>query len=194
MPLMSASISLRRRAGGDRNAVGSARRRRSSACWQRADVRAGAGLTVPVVEPARLAGLLGLLHRRQRLLEQAGDAGKSVGGRIDRLLALTDLVEQGAERVGGVGQVLRSEIGARIVGGEFTALPVESASCVVVKSAAVCCSDSRFCRMPEVKVISDMVVTLLVTGRTGLHLQYEPYPRVRVPIGSIGCRSLPQFV
>ena len=49
--------------------------------------------TVPVVRPPS-GGLLRLLHRRQRLLQQAGDAGEAVGGRVDRLLALADLVEQ----------------------------------------------------------------------------------------------------
>ena len=52
--------------------------------------------------------------------------------------------------------------------------PVASASWVCVKSAEVQWSDSRFCRIPAVKVISDIVVSLLVTGRTGLHLLYVP--------------------
>ncbi len=38
--------------------------------------------------------LLRLLRGRQRLLEQARQAGEAVGGRIDRLRALSDLVEQ----------------------------------------------------------------------------------------------------
>ena len=55
--------------------------------------------------------LLRLLCSRERLLEQAGQAGEAVVGSVERLLRLTDLVQQGAEVVGAVGQRLRGEIG-----------------------------------------------------------------------------------
>jgi hypothetical protein len=100
-------------------------------------------LTVPVVEPAvrrdqkvagseRIAGqidgaggraggvvlgLLGLLHGRQGLLEQAGQAGEAVVGGFKRLRALSNLIELCAQVVGAVVQRLRLEIAGRIVEG-----------------------------------------------------------------------------
>ena len=67
-------------------------------------------------------GLLRLLRGRQRLFEQAGQAGEAVIGRVERLLALADLIEQGAEIVGAVVQRLRGEIGGRIVEGSVDLL------------------------------------------------------------------------
>src|ERR1700729_1458958 len=67
-------------------------------------------------------GLLRLLHGRQRLFEQAGQAGEAVIGRIERLLTLADLIEQGTQIVGAVVQRLRGEIGGRIVEGRVDLL------------------------------------------------------------------------
>ena len=61
--------------------------------------------------------LLRLLRGRQRLFEQAGQAGEAVIGRVERLLRLADLVEERAQVVGAVGQRLRGEVGGRIVEG-----------------------------------------------------------------------------
>jgi hypothetical protein len=62
-------------------------------------------------------GLLGLLHGRQRLFQQAGQAGQAVVGGLERLLARADLIEQGAEIAGAVVQRLRLEITGGIVEG-----------------------------------------------------------------------------
>ena len=70
----------------------------------------------------RRCGLLRLLHSRQGLFEQAGQAGEAVIGRIERLLTLADLVEQSAQIVGAVIQRLRGEIGGRIVEGSVDLL------------------------------------------------------------------------
>ena len=63
----------------------------ASCRWKRADRASGVA--------RGLAGLLRLLCGRQRLLQQAGDAGEAVGGRVDGLLALADLVKKRAQRV-----------------------------------------------------------------------------------------------
>ena len=49
---------------------------------------------------------LRLLYGRQRLLKQAGDALEAIGGGVDRLQALPDLIEQRTQAVRAVGQVL----------------------------------------------------------------------------------------
>src|SRR5579871_1406887 len=48
---------------------------------------------------------------------------------------------------------------------EFTFLPVASRFCVRLSRSAVCCSDNRFCRTPEDRVISDMAYLLFTPRR-----------------------------
>ena len=73
-------------------------------------------------------GLLCLLRSRQRLFEQARQAGEAVVGSVEGLLALTDLVQQRAQVVGGLGEGLRGEKGLGFSEAELTFLPVENGS------------------------------------------------------------------
>ena len=86
------------------------------------------GLLVPVVERRCRFALAGPAVRGQRLLEQAGQAGKAVGCGFHGLRALADLIEEGAQIVGAVVQRLRLEIARRVVEGGVDLLPVARCS------------------------------------------------------------------
>ena len=101
----------------------------------------------------RLQGLLGDRLRGFDQLGQRGDAG--VGG-LQRLLRLSDRVEQRVEVAGAVAERLRGEEVARIVERRVDLLAGGKAVLRVAISCDVLCSDSRFCRTPAERTISPM--------------------------------------
>src|SRR6202044_4152437 len=120
-------------------------------------------------------GLLRLLRGRQRLFEQAGQAGEAVIGRIERLLGLADRIEQGAQVAGAVVQRLRGEIGGRIVEGGVNLLT--SRQVLLGRGQVGGCILQRKQVLPNPRAQSDVRhgrVPFWFTGRTGFFFFFFP--------------------